>query len=59
MMRSKWMVDYLPAAQGDGYLNDFEARYTGDFGAVSPPQCSAPSTTSTATCRSPECHHAG
>jgi ABC-type antimicrobial peptide transport system permease subunit len=32
---SKWMVDYLPAAQGNGYLNDFEARYTGDFGAVS------------------------
>jgi predicted permease len=31
---SKWMVDYLPAAQRDGYLNDFEARYTGDFGAV-------------------------
>ncbi len=21
---SKWMVDYLPAAQRDGYLNDFE-----------------------------------
>ncbi len=31
---SQWMVDYLPAAQGDGYLNDFEARYTGDFSAV-------------------------
>ncbi len=31
---NKWMVDYLPAVQGAGYLNDFEARYTGDFGVV-------------------------
>jgi ABC-type antimicrobial peptide transport system permease subunit len=30
----QWMVDYMPAAQGGGYLNHFEARYTGDFGAV-------------------------
>ena len=28
------MLDYLASAQGDGYLNDFEARYSGDFGAV-------------------------
>jgi predicted permease len=29
------MLDYLPAVQGDGgYLNDFEVRYTGDFGAI-------------------------
>jgi predicted permease len=29
------MLDYLSDAQGDGdYLNDFEVRYTGDFGAI-------------------------
>jgi predicted permease len=29
------MLDYLADAQGDGdYLNDFEVRYTGDFGAI-------------------------
>jgi predicted permease len=28
------MLDYLSAAQQTGYLNDFEVRYTGDFGAV-------------------------
>jgi predicted permease len=27
-------LDYLPATQTDGYLNDFEVRYTGDFGAI-------------------------
>jgi predicted permease len=27
-------LDYLPAAQSDGYLNDFEVRYSGDFGAI-------------------------
>jgi predicted permease len=30
----QWMVDYLPAVQSTGYLNDFEVRYTGDFGAI-------------------------
>jgi predicted permease len=33
---STWMVDYLPAAQRDGYLNDFEVRYTGEFATISP-----------------------
>jgi predicted permease len=32
---STWMVDYLPSAQRDGYLNDFEVRYTGNFGVIS------------------------
>ncbi|HEY3990987.1 MAG TPA: ABC transporter permease [Acidobacteriaceae bacterium] len=27
-------LDYLPASQRDGYMNDFEVRYTGDFGAI-------------------------
>lgn len=31
---SRWMVDYMPTAQRGGYLNDFEVRYTGDFGAI-------------------------
>jgi predicted permease len=30
----KRMLDYLPAAQRTGYMNDFEVRYTGDFGAI-------------------------
>jgi predicted permease len=28
------VLDYLPAGQRDGYMNDFEVRYTGDFGAI-------------------------
>ena len=32
---STWMVDYLPAAQRDGYMNDFQVRYTGEFAAIS------------------------
>ena len=31
---SRWMVDYMPTAQRGGYLNDFEVRYTGDFGVI-------------------------
>jgi O-glycosyl hydrolase len=28
------VLDYLPVRQRDGYMNDFEVRYTGDFGAI-------------------------
>jgi predicted permease len=28
------VLDYLPAEQRDGYMNDFDVRYTGDFGAI-------------------------
>jgi ABC-type antimicrobial peptide transport system permease subunit len=28
------MLDYMASAQGDGYFDDFEVRYTGDFGAI-------------------------
>jgi predicted permease len=30
----EWMLDYLPAVQRTLYMNDFEVRYTGDFGAI-------------------------
>jgi predicted permease len=28
------VLDYLPAAQREGYMFNFEARYTGDFGSI-------------------------
>jgi predicted permease len=28
------VLDYLPAEQRDGYMFDFQVRYTGDFGAI-------------------------
>jgi predicted permease len=28
------VLDYLPAEQRDGYMNDFDVRYTGEFGAI-------------------------